>query len=198
MLTLVIKVAFFPLANKSYRAMAKMKKLQPEMMEVRERHSEDKMRMNQEMMALYKREGANPAAGCLPILIQIPVFFALYKVLFVTLEMRHAPFYGWVTDLSAPDPTSMFNLFGLLPYIPPEWLPPIGIWPVLMGLSMFLQQKLNPQPPDPVQAKIFLLMPFVFTILLASFPAGLVIYWTINNVLSIAQQWVIMKRVGAA
>lgn len=195
LLTLAIKIVFFPLANKSYAAMSKLKKLQPEMVKLRERHGDDKMKLNQEMMALYKKEGANPAAGCLPILVQIPVFFALYKVLFVTIEMRHAPFFGWVQDLSAPDPTTLFNLFGLIPWDPPSFLG-IGIWPLLMGISMFLQQKLNPQPADPVQARIFLFMPILFTFLLAQFPAGLVVYWTINNVLSIAQQWVIMRRMG--
>ncbi len=199
-LTVVIKLIFFPLANKSYKSMAKMRKLQPKMMELRERFAEDKQRLNQEMMALYKQEGANPLSGCLPILIQIPVFFALYKVMFVTIEMRHAPFYGWIKDLSAPDPTTILNGFGLLPWDSPDLgalnLLNIGIWPLLMGISMFLQQKLNPQPPDPVQAKIFLMMPVVFTFLLATFPAGLVIYWTWNNVLSMAQQAFIMKRHG--
>ena len=195
LLTIAIKIVFFPLANKSYEAMSKMKKLQPEMEKLRDRFKEDKQRLNQEMMALYKREGANPASGCLPILIQIPVFFALYKVLFVTIEMRHAPFFGWIHDLSAPDPTTLFNLFGLIPWTPPEFLM-IGVWPLIMGGSMYLQQMLNPQPADPVQAKIFMFLPLVFTILLAQFPAGLVIYWAVNNVLSIAQQWVIMKRMG--
>ena len=199
-LTVIIKLIFFPLANKSYNSMAKMRKLQPEMLELRERFSEDKQRLNQEMMALYKREGANPLSGCLPILVQIPVFFALYKVMFVALEMRHAPFFGWITDLSAQDPTSILNGFGLLPWGAPDLgllnLLNIGVWPLLMGISMFLQQKLNPQPPDPLQAKIFLMMPIMFTFLLATFPAGLVIYWTWNNILSMAQQAVIMKRAG--
>ncbi len=199
-LTVAIKLVFFPLANKSYKSMAKMRKLQPKMLELRERFGEDKQRLNQEMMALYKKEGANPLSGCLPILIQIPVFFALYKVMFVTIEMRHAPFYGWIKDLSAQDPTSILNAFGLLPWGVPELgifnILNLGIWPLLMGISMFLQQKLNPQPPDPVQAKIFLMMPIVFTFLLATFPAGLVIYWTWNNVLSMAQQAFIMKRQG--
>ncbi len=194
-LTVGIKLIFFPLANKSYVAMSKMKKLQPKMTELREQYGDDKAKLNQEMMALYKKEKANPAAGCLPILIQIPVFFALYKVLFVTIEMRHAPFFGWIQDLSAPDPTSLFNLFGLIPWDPPGFLM-IGVWPLLMGISMFLQQKLNPQPADPVQAKIFLFMPLMFTFLLASFPAGLVVYWAWNNSLSILQQWVIMRRMG--
>jgi YidC/Oxa1 family membrane protein insertase len=199
-LTVVIKLIFFPLANKSYKSMAKMRKLQPKMMELRERYGDDKQRLNQEMMGLYKKEGANPLSGCLPILIQIPVFFALYKVMFVTIEMRHAPFYGWIRDLSAPDPTTILNGFGLFPWGAPDLgilnVINIGIWPLLMGISMFLQQKLNPQPPDPVQAKIFLMMPVIFTFLLSTFPAGLVIYWTWNNVLSMAQQAYIMKRHG--
>ncbi len=194
-LTIIVKLIFFPLANKSYRALSGMKKLQPEMMKLRDRYKDDRQRLNQEMMALYKKEKANPLAGCLPIAVQIPVFFALYKVLFVSIEMRHAPFFGWIQDLSAPDPTTIFNLFGLIPWDPPSFLM-IGIWPMIMGASMFLQQKLNPAPPDPVQAKIFMLLPFFFTILLAAFPAGLVIYWTWNNILSITQQWIIMKREG--
>ncbi len=196
LLTVGIKLAFFPLANKSYRAMGKMRKLQPEMARLRERFGDDRMRLNQEMMALYKKEKVNPASGCLPILIQIPVFFALYKVLFVTIEMRHAPFYGWIQDLSAPDPTSLFNLFGAIPWTPPQFLM-IGAWPLIMGVTMFLQQKLNPQPPDPIQAKVFMALPVVFTFMLAHFPAGLVIYWSWNNLLSIIQQWVIMRRAGA-
>jgi YidC/Oxa1 family membrane protein insertase len=195
LLTLIVKLLFFPLANKSYRAMSKMKKLQPEMQKLRERFGDDKVRMNQELMALYKKEQVNPMAGCLPILIQIPVFFALYKVLFVNIEMRHAPFFGWIHDLSAPDPTTVFNLFGLIPWDPPSFLM-IGVWPLLMGLTMFLQTKLNPQPADPVQAKVMLFLPVMFTFLFATFPAGLVIYWTWNNILSIAQQWVIMRRMG--
>lgn len=203
LLTVAIKLLFFPLANKSYVAMSKMKKIQPKMVKLREQYGDDKMRLNQEMMALYKKEKANPAAGCLPILIQIPVFFALYKVLFVTIEMRHAPFFGWVQDLSAPDPTTIFNLFGLIPWDPPGMLAAggvlgIGIWPIIMGASMYLQQKLNPQPADPVQAKIFLFLPLMFTFLLAQFPAGLVVYWAWNNGLSILQQWVIMRRMGVA
>ena len=196
LLTVLVKILFFPLANKSYRAMSKMKILQPEMVKIREQFKDDRTRMNQEMMELYKREKANPASGCAPMIIQIPVFFSLYKVLFVSLEMRHAPFYGWIQDLSARDPTTIFNLFGLIPFTPPEFLL-LGAWPLIMGLSMFLQMKLNPQPADPIQAKIFLFMPIMFTILLAPFPAGLVIYWAWNNVLSMAQQWVIMKRSGA-
>ena len=194
-LTVIIKLIFFPLANKSYVAMSKLKKLQPEMMKLREAYGDDKQKLNAEVMALYKREKANPLAGCLPILIQIPVFFALYKVLFVSIEMRHAPFYGWIKDLSERDPTSLFNLFGLIPYTPPDFLM-IGVWPLLMGLTMFLQQKLNPAPPDPIQARVMMALPIIFVFLFATFPAGLVIYWTWNNVLSIAQQWVIMRRMG--
>jgi YidC/Oxa1 family membrane protein insertase len=195
LLTVLIKLIFFPLANKSYKSMSKMKKLQPEVIKLREQFGEDKARLNQEMMALYKREKANPASGCLPIVVQIPVFFALYKVLFVTIEMRHAPFFGWIHDLSAPDPTTVFNLFGLIPLNLPDFLM-IGVWPLLMGLTMFLQQKLNPQPADPMQAKIFMFLPIMFTFLLARFPAGLVIYWAWNNLLSIIQQKVIMVRMG--
>ncbi|WP_119419811.1 membrane protein insertase YidC [Desertibaculum subflavum] len=198
-LTVVIKLIFFPLAQTSYKAMSKMKILQPELMKLRERYKDDTQRINQEMMALYKKHKVNPAAGCLPIVVQIPVFFALYKVIFTTIEMRHAPFYGWIKDLSAPDPTSWINLFGLLPYDVPNLGPlyffSLGVWPILMGISMFLQQKLNPQPADPVQAKMFMLMPIFFTFLLGSFAAGLVIYWTWNNLLSIAQQWTIMRRI---
>ncbi len=200
LVTVVIKLLFFPLANKSYVSMAKMKKLAPKINELKERFGEDKQRMNQEMMALYKQEGANPMAGCLPILLQIPVFFALYKVMFVTIEMRHAPFFGWIQDLSAQDPTSILNLFGLLPWGVPELglfnVINLGVWPILMGITMFLQQRLNPQPTDPTQAKIFFWMPIIFTFLLATFPAGLVIYWTWNNFLTILQQAFIMKRNG--
>jgi YidC/Oxa1 family membrane protein insertase len=197
LLTFIIKVLFFPLANKSYAAMSKMKLLQPEMQKIRERFPDDKPRQQQEIMAMYKKVGANPVAGCLPIVIQIPVFFALYKVLFVTIEMRHAPFFGWIHDLSAPDPTSFINLFGLIPFTPPALLM-IGAWPLIMGVTMYLQQKLNPQPVDPMQARMFMLLPIVFTYMLAAFPAGLVIYWAWNNLLSIAQQWTIMHRAGAA
>jgi len=192
-LTVLIKLVFFPLANKSYRSMSKMKLLQPKVVELRARLKDDRPRMNQEMMELYKREKINPLAGCLPVLIQLPVFFSLYKVLFVTIEMRHAPFYGWIRDLSAPDPTSLFNLFGLIPWTPPDFLH-LGIWPILMGITMWAQFKLNPPPADPIQAKLFQFMPLVFTFLLANFPAGLVIYWAWNNVLSIAQQWVILRK----
>ncbi len=198
LLTVIIKLVFFPLANKSYRAMSKMKKLQPEMQKLREKYGDDKTKLNQEMMGLYKRVGANPMAGCLPIVIQIPVFFSLYKVLYVSIEMRHAPFYGWIHDLSAPDPTTFVNLFGLLPFHPPaiSFLH-IGAWPIMMGVTMYLQQKLNPQPPDPVQAKMFMVLPVVFTFMLAQFAVGLVIYWSWNNLLSIAQQWAIMRRTSA-
>ncbi len=193
--TVLIKLVFFPLANKSYVSMSKMKKLQPEMLKLRERFKDDRMRQQQELMALYKKEKVNPMSGCLPILIQIPVFFALYKVLFVTIEMRHAPFIGWIQDLSAPDPTSIFNLFGLLPFGLPDFLM-IGVWPIIMGVTMFIQMRLNPMPGDPIQQKIFTWMPVLFTFLLATFPAGLVIYWTWNNILTIAQQWYIMNRQG--
>jgi len=199
LLTVIIKLLFFPLANKSYKSMSKMKKLQPEMVKLRERFGDDKMRLNQEMMALYKREKANPASGCLPMLVQIPVFFSLYKVLFVTIEMRHAPFFGWIQDLSAPDPTNVFELFGLIPWGAADILPSallIGFWPLLMGVTMFLQQKLNPPPADPTQAKIFMFLPILFTFMLAHFPAGLVIYWAWNNSLSILQQKTIMYRMG--
>ena len=193
LVTAAVRLLFFPLANYSFRSMAKMKILQPELLRLKELHKEDKVKLQQEMMALYKREKVNPLSGCLPILIQIPIFFALYKVLFVTLETRHAPFFGWIKDLSAPDPTTIFNLFGLLNFTPPSFLL-IGVWPILMALTMFLQTKLNPTPPDPLQAKIMTYLPLVFLFLFATFPAGLVIYWTWNNVLSIGQQWVIMKR----
>jgi YidC/Oxa1 family membrane protein insertase len=196
LLTVLIKLAFFPLANKSYRAMSKMKLLQPEMVKIRDRFKDDKAKMNQEVMQLYKREKANPAAGCLPILPQIPVFFALYKVVFVTIELRHAPFYGWIKDLSAADPMTPLNLFGLINWTPPEIIA-IGIWPIIMGATMYIQQKLNPPPPDPMQAKIFMFLPIMFTFMLARFPAGLVIYWAWNNALSVLQQYVIMRKAGA-
>ncbi|HSD92531.1 MAG TPA: membrane protein insertase YidC [Methyloceanibacter sp.] len=193
--TVIIKLIFFPLANKSYVAMSKMKKLAPEMQRIKERYGDDRVRQQQAMMELYKKEKVNPASGCLPILIQIPIFFALYKVLFVTIEMRHAPFFGWIKDLSAPDPTSIFNLFGAIPWDPPTFMM-IGVWPIIMGITMWVQMKLNPAPPDPVQQKIFTWMPVFFTFLLASFPAGLVIYWAWNNFLSVIQQATIMKRQG--
>ena len=192
-ITICIRLAFFPLANFSFRSMAKMKALQPEMVRLKELHKNDKMKLQQEMMALYKKEKVNPMSGCLPILVQIPVFFALYKVLFVTIEMRQMPFYGWIQDLSERDPTSIFNLFGLLPYDVPSFLV-IGAWPVAMGVSMWIQQKLNPAPTDAMQAKIFMFFPLFLTVILAPFPSGLVIYWTINNILTMAQQVFIMKR----
>jgi YidC/Oxa1 family membrane protein insertase len=193
--TVLVKLVFFPLANRSYASMTRMKKLQPEMQKIQERLKDDRMGMQQAMMDLYKREKVNPIAGCWPILIQIPVFFALYKVLFVTIEMRHAPFFGWIRDLSAPDPTSIFNLFGLIPWTPPLFLM-LGIWPLVMGFTMFVQMRMNPTPPDKTQAMIFNWMPVVFTFMLASFPAGLVIYWAWNNTLSVIQQGIIMRRHG--
>jgi len=193
--TVLVKLAFFPLANRSYETMAKMKKLQPRLLQIREVYKDDKQAQQQEMMKMYREEKLNPLAGCLPMLLQIPVFFALYKVLFVTIDMRHQPFFGWINDLSAPDPTSLFNLFGLLPYEVPAILL-IGVWPLIMGVTMFVQMQMNPPPPDPVQARMFQIMPIFFTFLLASFPAGLVIYWAWNNFLSILQQGLIMRRNG--
>jgi YidC/Oxa1 family membrane protein insertase len=192
--TVLVKAAFFPLANKSYESMAKMKKMQPEMEKIKERYP-DKMDQQKALMDLYKKEAINPLAGCLPMVVQIPVFFALYKVLFITIDMRHAPFFGWIKDLSAPDPTSLFNLFGLLPYQVPEFLQ-IGVWPLVMGVTMWLQMQLNPKQADPVQQQIFNWMPVMFTFMLGTFPAGLVIYWAWNNVLSIIQQSLIMTRQG--
>jgi YidC/Oxa1 family membrane protein insertase len=191
-ITALIRLIFFPLANYSFKSMAKMKILQPEMVRLKELHKNDKVKLQQEMMALYKREQVNPISGCLPVLIQIPFFFAIYKMLYVTLEMRHQPFFGWIKDLSERDPTSVFNLFGIIPWDPPTFLM-IGAWPILMGISMFIQQKLNPTPPDPIQAKIFMFFPIFLTIILAPFPSGLVVYWTVNNILTIAQQWIIMR-----
>jgi YidC/Oxa1 family membrane protein insertase len=193
--TVLVKLAFFPLANKSYASMAKMKAVQPEMMAIRDRYADDKVKQQQALMELYKREKINPVAGCWPIFIQIPVFFALYKVLFITIEMRHAPFVGWIRDLAAPDPTNIFTLFGLLPWSPPE-LMHLGIWPIIMGFTMFLQMKMNPEPTDPVQKTMFAWMPVIFTFMLGTFPAGLVIYWTWNNLLSISQQYFIMRKNG--
>ncbi len=201
LVTVLVKAAFFPLANKSYKSMSQMKKLQPQMTALREQYKDDKVKQQEELMKLYKTEKINPLAGCWPMVIQIPVFFSLYKVLFVTIEMRHAPFFGWIHDLSAPDPTHIFNLFGLLPY-DPSTVPmighflAIGVWPVIMGITMFVQMKLNPTPPDPTQAMLFTWMPVLFTFMLASFPAGLVIYWAWNNTLSVTQQYIIMKRSG--
>ncbi len=202
LVTVLIKAAFFPLANKSYASMAKMKAVQPQMTALRERFKDDKAKQQQELMELYKKEKINPLAGCLPIAVQIPVFFSLYKVLFVTIEMRHAPFFGWIHDLSAPDPTNIFNLFGLIPF-DPTTLPVVGgflhvgAWGVIMGITMWAQMKLNPAPPDPTQAMIFNWMPLIFTFMLATFPAGLVIYWAWNNSLSVAQQSIIMRKHGA-
>ena len=199
MLTVVVKLLFFPLANASFKSMSRMKKVQPYMEEIKKAHKEDPQRQQQEIMALYKREKVNPLTGCLPMLIQIPVFFSLYKVLYVTIEMRQAPFYGWIHDLSAPDPTTILNLFGLLPYHIPAFVPAylsIGIWPILMGITQFVQTKLNPAPTDPVQAKMFTFMPLIFTFMFATFPAGLVIYYTWNNLLSVSQQYFIMRREG--
>jgi YidC/Oxa1 family membrane protein insertase len=193
--TVLVKAAFFWFANKSYESMAKMKKLQPEMTRLRDRYKDDKMQQQKELMELYKKEKINPMAGCLPVLVQIPVFFALYKVLFISIDMRHAPFFGWIQDLSAKDPTTLFNLFGLLPFDVPSFLV-VGIWPLVMGITMWIQMQLNPQQPDPVQQQIFNWMPVMFTFMLASFPAGLVIYWAWNNVLSLLQQSFIMKRQG--
>lgn len=195
-MTVIIKLALFPMANKSFTAITKIKKLQPKIEAIRAKFKDDKLALNREIMDLYKREKVNPASGCLPILIQIPVFFALYKVLYVTLDMRQAPFYGWIHDLSAPDPTSIFNLFGLLPFEVTNNFT-IGIWPILMGVTMILQQKLNPTSSDPTQAKILKWMPYVLTFVLAAFPAGLVIYWTWSNTLSILQQWFISKKLNS-
>ncbi len=195
LITVAVKLVFFPLANKSYVSMSKMKLVQPQMTEIRERYADDKAKQQQALMELYKKEKINPLAGCLPVLIQIPVFFSLYKVLFVTIEMRHAPFFGWIQDLSAPDPTTLFNLFGLIPWDPPQMLM-LGVWPLIMGITMFVQMKMNPAPPDPTQQMIFTWMPVIFTFMLASFPAGLVIYWAWNNTLSVTQQWIIMRRQG--
>ena len=198
--TVFAKAVFFPLANKSYKSMSKMKLLGPKMQEIRERLKDDPAKMQGEIMGLYKSEKVNPASGCLPMVVQIPVFFSLYKVIFVTIEMRHAPFFGWIHDLSAVDPTNVFNLFGLLPFDPGVYshLLHLGAWPLIMGVTMFLQQKLNPPPPDPVQARLFQFMPIIFTFMLSSFPAGLVIYWSWNNLLTIAQQWMIMRQTRLA
>ncbi|MCP5378260.1 MAG: membrane protein insertase YidC [Rickettsiaceae bacterium] len=190
--TIIIKLAMFTLANKSYRSMKKMKNLQPQMERLKELYADDKARLNQEIMNLYKKEKVNPVSGCLPLLIQIPVFFSIYKVLYVTIEMRHAPFFGWIHDLSAPDPTTIFNLFGLLPFTPPVFLM-IGAWPIIMAITMYLQQKMSPQPADPVQAMVMKFMPLMFLFMFSSFPAGLLIYWSWNNILSIVQQFYINK-----
>ena len=201
LVTVIVKLLFFPLANKSYASMAKMKSVQPQLQALKERYPDDKVKQQQEMMEIYKKEKINPIAGCLPVAIQIPVFFSLYKVLFVTIEMRHAPFFGWIKDLSAPDPTNLFTLFGLLHFDPTQ-LPlfghylALGIWPIIMGITMWFQMKLNPTPPDPTQKMIFDWMPLIFTFMLAGFPAGLVIYWAWNNTLSVLQQSFIMRRNG--
>jgi len=197
-LTVMVKAVFFPLANKSYAAMSKMKALQPEMEKMKQRYGEDRQRLNQEMMQLYRREKVNPAAGCLPIVVQIPVFFALYKVLYTSIEMRHQPFFGWIKDLSAPDPLTILTGFGMIHWQVPEILHffNIGIWPLIMGVTMFLQQRLNPAPTDPVQARVFQFLPIMFTFMMAQFQAGLVIYWAWSNTLSICQQYFIMRRHG--
>jgi YidC/Oxa1 family membrane protein insertase len=194
--TVIVKLLFFPLASKSYASMAHMKTAQPKIQEIKEKYADDKVKQQQAMMELYKTEKINPIAGCWPVLLQIPVFFALYKVIYTTIEMRHAPFYGWIHDLSTPDPTSILNLFGLMPWAAPHFMM-IGVWPLLMGITMFLQMRMNPTPPDPTQAAIFTYMPIIFTFMMASFPAGLIIYWAWNNFLSILQQAFIMKRNGA-
>ena len=199
--TVLVKLAFFPLANRSYQSMAKMKKIQPKIAALKELYPDDRAKQQQEQMELFKREGVNPVAGCLPMVIQIPVFFALYKVIFITIEMRHAPFFGWIRDLSAPDPTNVFTLFGLIPWDPTA-LPmfghflALGIWPLIMGVSMFFQMKMNPEPADPVQKSMFAWMPVIFTFMLGTFPAGLVIYWTWNNTLTVIQQYYIMTKAG--
>ena len=204
LVTVIIKILFFPLANKSYKSMSKMKGLQPKMTELREKFGDDKRKMQQELMAMYKREKVNPVSGCLPMVLQIPVFFALYKVLFTSIEMRQSPFYGWVHEVSERDPTNIFDLFGLIPWDMPSFLAvgtsfvALGAWPLFMGISMYLQQKLNPAPADPMQARMFMLMPLMFTFFLANFPVGLVIYWTWNNLLSVSQQYIIMRRMGVA
>ncbi|AQX20123.1 membrane protein insertase YidC [Bartonella sp. WD16.2] len=195
LVTVLLKVLLFPLANKSYKSMARMKLVQPMMQEIKEKYADDRVKQQQAVIELYKTQKINPLAGCWPMLVQFPIFFALYKVLYITIEMRHAPFFGWIQDLAAPDPTSIFNLFGLLPYEVPAFLI-LGAWPLIMGITMFLQMHMNPTPPDPTQAMIFTWMPVIFTFMLASFPAGLVIYWAWNNTLSIIQQGIMMKRQG--
>lgn len=193
LVTVILKVLLFPLAHKSYASMAKMRLLQPQISTLKERYKDDQQKLQKATIELYKKEKINPAAGCLPLFIQMPIFFALYKVLYITIEMRHAPFFGWIQDLAAPDPTSIFNLFGLLPYNVPHFLM-VGAWPIIMGITMFLQARLNPAPQDPIQAKIFAWMPLIFTFMLSSFPVGLVIYWAWNNILTIIQQLIIMKK----
>ena len=194
--TVLVKLAVLPLANKSYASMSKMKKLQPEMEKLKQEYPDDRMKQQQGMMELYKREKVSPLSGCLPVVVQIPIFFSLYKVILTSIELRHAPFFGWIHDLSAPDPTSLFNLFGLIPWTPPHMLM-IGVWPIIMGITMWLQMRLNPAPPDPVQASLFNWMPVLFTFMLGTFPVGLVIYWAWNNLLSVTQQSYIMRKNGA-
>ena len=198
--TTCVKMLFFPLANYSYRSMSKMKLLGPKMQALRERLKDDPQKLQQEMMGMYRAEKVNPASGCLPMIVQIPVFISLYVVIFTTIEMRQAPFFGWIHDLSQPDPTNLFNLFGLIPFNPATITPylHLGLWPLIMGGTMYLQQKLNPPPPDPMQAKLFQFMPLIFMFMLANFPAGLVIYWTWNNLCSVGQQWLIMRRTHLA
>ncbi|MEA2757150.1 MAG: YidC/Oxa1 family rane protein insertase, partial [Aliidongia sp.] len=198
LMTVLMRGAFFPLQTRAVLNMNKMKALQPEIVKLREKFADDKMRLHQETMALQKRAGANPITGCLPIALQIPVFFSLYKVLYVSLEMRHAPFFGWIRDLSAPDPTTMFNLFGLIPFTPPHILPMIGVWPVIYCITMMLQQRMQPMQVDPVQARMFQFMPLIFTFMMANFPAGLVIYWSWSTTLTMAQQWLITRRTKSA
>jgi YidC/Oxa1 family membrane protein insertase len=198
LLTFIIKSLLLPLAWKSYSSMAKMKALQPEMEKIKERAGDDRQKLQQEMMEMYKKNKVNPASGCLPILVQIPIFFSLYKVLFVAIEVRHAPFFGWIQDLAAPDPTSIWNLFGILPY-DVSFIPSIaalGVWPLLLGISMYLQQKLNPAPTDPIQAQVFAWLPWIFMFMLGSFASGLVIYWVANNFITFGQQYLIMRRLG--
>ena len=197
LLTVCVKLIMYPLANKSYVSIHQMKKLQPEIARLKEQHGDNKTQLNQEVMQFYKREKVNPLSGCLPLIVQLPVFFALYKVLFITIEMRHAPFYGWITDLSAPDPTTLFNLFGLIPWDPPAILM-IGAWSIIMGITMVLQQKMNPAPADPTQAMVMKVLPFVFIFIFSTFPAGLIIYWAWNNTLSLLQQWFITRKLSKA
>jgi YidC/Oxa1 family membrane protein insertase len=195
LLTIVVKILFFPLANRSYESMTKLKKVQPEMKSIQERFKDDRVKQQQEIIALYQRERINPLMGCLPLILSIPIFFSLYKVLYVTIEMRHAPFFGWIQDLAAADPTNLFNLFGLLPFTTPAWLH-IGIWPLVMGATMWLQMKMSPPSTDPTQRQMMILMPPMFTYMMASFPAGLIIYWSVNNALSFLQQYLIMRRLN--
>ena len=196
MLTILVRACVFPLANTSFKSFAQLKKISPRMHELRDKYGDDKQKLQQELVKLYEKEKVNPMAGCLPIIFQIPIFFALYKVLQISIEMRHAPFYGWVHDLSAPDPTTVFNLFGLIPWTPPAFIPMIGAWPCLMLIFMIIQKKMNPPPQDKTQAMMINFMPYLMTYILASFPAGLVIYWTFGNALSVLQQYVIMRNMG--